>query len=253
MTSPILVTGGTGTLGRPVVALLREVGREVRVLSRHEGAAEPGVAYVVCDLRAGDGLDAALVGVDTVVHLADGTKGDDAATARLVAAARRAGVGHLVYISVVGADTVPVGWLRMKLAAEKAVAESGIPFTILRAAQFHDLVLTVARKMAKLPVVPSPGGLRFQPVDAADVAARLVELTLAGPSGLAADIAGPKVYPLADLTRSYLRASGKHRPMVPVRIPGKAGKAYRAGENLTLSGASVGTRTWEEFLAERVG
>jgi uncharacterized protein YbjT (DUF2867 family) len=159
MTSPILVTGGTGTLGRHVVTLLREAGREVRVLSRHEGAAEPGVEYVVCDLMAGEGLDAALAGVDTVVHLAGGPRGDDAATARLVAAARGAGVGHLVYISVIGADTVPVGWLRMKLAAEEAIAASGIPFTILRAAQFHDLVLTVARKMAKLPVLPAPGGL----------------------------------------------------------------------------------------------
>lgn len=253
MTSPILVTGGTGTLGRPVVALLRAAGRDVRVLSRHGRDAEPGVEYVVCDLMTGAGLDAALAGVDTVVHLAGGPKGDDVVTANVVRAARAAGIGHVVYISVIGADTVPVAWLRTKLAAEKVITDSGIPFTILRAAQFHDLVLTVARKLARLPLLPAPGGLRFQPVDAGDVAARLVDLTLAGPSGLVADIAGPSVYPMAELNRSYLKARGKHRLMVPVRIPGKAGKAYRAGANLALSGATVGARTWEEFLAERVG
>jgi uncharacterized protein YbjT (DUF2867 family) len=110
----------------------------------------------------------------------------------------------------------------------------------------------MARKMAKLPVVPIPGGLRFQPVDARDVAARLGDLALGAPAGLVGDLAGPAVYPMADLMRGYLRVAGKRRPLLPVRMPGKAGRAYRAGDNLTLTGASTGTRTWEAFLAERV-
>ena len=78
--------------------------------------------------------------------------------------------------------------------------------------------------MAKLPVVPVPGGLRFQPVDPSEVATRLVELTLDQPAGLVPDLAGPKVYGMADLVRSYLRARGKHRLLMPVRMPGKAGR-----------------------------
>jgi uncharacterized protein YbjT (DUF2867 family) len=105
--------------------------------------------------------------------------------------------------------------------------------------------------MAKLPVIPVPGGLRFQPVASREVAARLVELTLDKPAGLVPDLAGPKVYGMADLIRGYLRARGKRRLMMPVRMPGKAGRAYRAGENLSLEGAAVGKRTWEDFLAER--
>jgi uncharacterized protein YbjT (DUF2867 family) len=85
------------------------------------------------------------------------------------------------------------------------------------------------------------------------VAARLVELTLDKPAGLVPDLAGPKVYGMADLIRGYLRARGKRRLMVPVRMPGKAGHAYRAGANLSLDRAAVGQRTWEEFLAERLG
>ncbi|MHA6758255.1 SDR family oxidoreductase [Streptacidiphilus sp. PAMC 29251] len=253
-TSPILVTGGTGTLGRHVLPLLRAAGQDVRVLSRHSHQPAAGVEYVSCDLLTGDAkeLDAALAGVSTVLHLACGPKGDDRATARLVEAAARAGVTHLVYISVIGADTVPVAWVAAKHAAEQAVVNSGIPYTVLRAAQFHDLTLTMVEKMAKLPVVPNPGGLRMQPVDAREVATRLVELTLADPTGFVAELAGPTVYAMDQLTRGYLKAAGKHRPLLPVRIPGKAGRSYRAGQNLNLADADLGTRTWEDFLAERV-
>ncbi|CAM5491985.1 putative NAD(P)H azoreductase [Streptomyces afghaniensis 772] [Streptomyces afghaniensis] len=190
--------------------------------------------------------------METVLHLAGGPKGDDEATRTLVRAASAAGVRHLVYISVVGADRVPLAWMRTKLESERAVADSGIPWTILRAAQFHDLALTMVEKMAKLPVLPVPGGLRLQPVDSREVAARLAELTLGAPSGLVPDLTGPHLYDLAALARPYLRRSGRRRPMLPVRIPGKAGRAYRAGANLTLEGAEEGKRTWEEFLAEKL-
>ncbi|MEV0092204.1 NAD(P)H-binding protein [Streptomyces sp. NPDC050738] len=247
--APILVTGGTGTLGRLVVPLLREAGHTVRVLSR-KGS---GPDHVACDLLTGEGIEAALAGVETVLHLAGGPKGDDEATRNLVAAAQRTGVRHLVYISVIGADKLPVAWLKTKLDAEKAIAGSGIPWTTLRAAQFNDLVLDVMAKMAKLPVIPVPGGMRFEPVDAREVAARLVELVLGEPAGLVPDLAGPKVYGMAELSRGYLKARGKRRPMLPVRMPGKAGRAYRAGDNLAPAGAVTGRRTWEDFLAERVG
>jgi uncharacterized protein YbjT (DUF2867 family) len=252
MTSTILVTGGTGTLGRLVTPLLQEAGFKVRVLSRHSRETADGIEYFAVDLLKGDGIEAALEGVDIVLHLAGANKGDDIATRNLAKAASQASVQHLVYISVIGADRVPLAWLKSKLDAEQAIADSGVPWTTLRAAQFDSLVLTIVEKMAKLPVTPSPGGLRLQPVDARDVAARLVELVLGEPAGLVPDIAGPKVYGLADLVGDYRESRGKRpRPKLPVRIPGKAGKAYRAGENLTLTGATVGQRTWEEFLTQQ--
>ena len=259
MSGKIFVTGGTGGLGGHVVPLLRAAGYDLRLLSRKQHDAEPGVEYVTGDLMAEEGadaaagtLDAALAGIDTVLHMAGGKKGDDVATRNLARAAARAGVRHLVYISVIGADTVPVAWLRMKATAEHAIQDSGVPYTILRAAQFHDLTLTMVRAMAKSPVVPKPGGLRFQPVDARDVAARLVELVRGEPAGLVPDIAGPDVIAVSDLARSYLKATGKHRVLLPIHIPGKAGKAYRAGDNLALEGALLGRHTWAEFLAAHV-
>jgi uncharacterized protein YbjT (DUF2867 family) len=256
----MLVTGGTGTLGRLVVPRLRDAGYDVRVLSRHSREGGDGIEFVAGDLSTGEGIEAAVDGIEVIVHLAGTAKGDGDKAEHLVRAASRAGAQHLVYISVVGADRVPVasgidramfGYFESKLAAERVVADSGVPWTTLRATQFYDLTLMTVRQMAKLPVIPVPSGFRFQPVDTGDVAARLVELALGTPAGLVPDIAGPRVYPMAELVRGYLRATGKHRPIVPVRLPGKAARAFRAGANLAPDRA-VGRRTWEDFLAERV-
>jgi uncharacterized protein YbjT (DUF2867 family) len=259
--SPILVTGGTGRLGRLVISRLREAGREVRVLSRHSPTSSDGIEYVTADLLDRKAIEPAVDGVGIVVHCAGGSKGDDATTRNLVLAASRAGAQHIVYISVVGADRIPVvsgidramfGYFASKLAAERVVTDSGLPWTTLRATQFHDLFLVVARQMAKLPVIPVPAGFRFQPIDEGEVAARLVELALGTPAGLVPDMGGPRVYGMADLLRAYLRASGKHRLILPVWTPGKAARSIRAGANLAPD-LAVGIRTWEDFLAERVG
>jgi uncharacterized protein YbjT (DUF2867 family) len=256
---PILVTGGTGTLGRQVVARLRAAGRPVRVLSRaaHD---DEGVEFMTGDLSTGAGAAAAVVGVKTVIHLAGTAKGDGDKARHLVEAASQAGVRHLVYISVVGADRVPMasaldrvmfGYFASKLDAEHVIAGSGIPWTTLRATQFFDLTLRTVAAMARLPLIPVPAGLRFQPVDSGEVADRLVELALASPAGLVPALAGPRVYDMGDLVRTYLRAAGKHRAIVRVPTPGRAAAAIRAGANLAPDRA-VGRRTWEAFLAERL-
>jgi uncharacterized protein YbjT (DUF2867 family) len=252
MTTSILVTGGTGTLGRLVVPLLRDADLPVRVLSRHGGRTENGVEHVTADLLKGEGIEAALDGIETVLHLAGGPKGDDVATRNLMRVAARGGVRHVVYISIVAADRVPFGYYRTKIAAERVIATSGVPWTTLRAAQFHDLAFTVVRAMAKLPVIPVPSGMRFQPVDTGDVAARLVELALGEPAGLVPDLAGPELHGLGELLRDYLRATGKRRLTCPIRLPGAIGRAYRAGANLNLDSAMLGKRTWAEFLSARV-
>jgi uncharacterized protein YbjT (DUF2867 family) len=101
--------------------------------------------------------------------------------------------------------------------------------------------------MAKAPILPAPGGVRWQPVASREVAARLAELTLGNPAGRVPDLAGPRIYTLEELQRNYLAAVGKHRMRLPIRVPGKVGKAYRSGANLTL-GTPTGSDTWEQFL-----
>ena len=257
MTQPILVTGGTGTLGRRLVPHLREAGHDVRVLTRSSRPDEDGVTFVTGDLASGEGVDKAVDGVATIVHCAGSSTGDEVTTRNLVQAAGRVGSPHLVYISVVGADRVPTarrldrmmfGYFRSKLASERVVVESGLPWTTLRATQFHDLIHQVVRAMAKLPVIPVPSGMRFQPVETDEVAARLVSLASGEPAGLVPDFAGPRVYGAVELVHSYLRATGRRRPIVPLRLPGQGARAVRAGA-VTAPDRAVGRRTWEDFLA----
>jgi uncharacterized protein YbjT (DUF2867 family) len=160
---PILVTGGTGTLGREVVPRLRNTGRDVRVLSRHGRADEDGIRYLTGDLATGEGVEPAVDGVETIIHCAGTARGDQVKARHLVVAASRAGTPHLVFISVVGADRIPVvsgidramfGYFASKRAAEQVIAGSGLPWTTLRATQFHDLALLTVRQLARLPVAP---------------------------------------------------------------------------------------------------
>ncbi len=251
MTHSILVTGGTGTLGRLLVPRLRAAGHEVRVLSRGAGA-----GLWTGDLVTGAGVAAAVDGVDTVVHCAGTAKGDGA-KARTLVDAIGAARPHLVFISVVGADRVPMagradramfGYYGSKRDAELVVEGSGLPWTTLRTTQFHELILTVMRKAAVLPVVPLPAGMRAQPVDAGEVADRMAELAVGRPAGLVPDLGGPAVHTLPELLRAYLDQVGKRRRTVPLPAPGQAAAALRDGANLTTPDRATGTRTWADFV-----
>ncbi|GAA3308161.1 hypothetical protein GCM10020295_69290 [Streptomyces cinereospinus] len=222
----ILVTGGTGTLGRHVTERLRADGHDVRVLSRH---AQP---YAV-DLREGGGaLDAAVAGADTVVHCASTPRGgDEEAAAHLTAAARRAGVGHLVYISIVGVDLVPFGYYTTKHAVERLVEESGLGWTVLRTTQFHDFLVRLFDSLARPPVMPLPAGVRDQPIEVAEVAARLAELAAGGPPGGSRTWAGRRCAPSS---RWPARTSGP-------RAAGGRSCGYRCGGARTGPSAPVGT------------
>lgn len=244
----ILVTGGTGMLGSRVVERLRAEGRAVRVMS-HGG--RPGT--VGGDLLTGEGLKAAVEGVETVVHCASSPirksrRTDVGGTAMLLRAVERAGVSHFVFVSIVGVDRNPYyPYYRVKLDTEGIVEGSPVPWTILRATQFHDFVLGFLRPLTRLPVVPVPGDLWSQPIDVGEAAGRLAELALAPPAGRVPDIGGPEVRTFADLARAYLRAVGESKRVVEVPIPGKAARAWRAGAQ-TCPENRCGRIRWEEFL-----
>ncbi len=256
----VLVTGSTGSLGRLVVPRLQDAGCGVRVLSRHSSAGGADIECVAGDLASGVGVQAAVQGAEIIIHCAGTRQGDEDKARHLVQAASRAGTRHLVYISVVGADRIPIssgidramfGYFGSKFAAERVVADSGLPWTTVRATQFYESMLMLVERMSRLPVIPVSAGWRFQPIEAGEVADRLVELALGTPSGLVPDIAGPRAYDMAQLVRTYLRTTGRHRLILPVWLPGKANRAFRAGANLAPDRA-VGRRTWEDFLAARL-
>jgi uncharacterized protein YbjT (DUF2867 family) len=239
----ILVTGGTGTLGRPTVVRLRAAGHDVRVLSRKSG---PGL--VTGDLLTGKGIRQAATGADAVLHLATGLK-DVALAKTLIVAAREVGIAHLVLISIVGIDQNPLGYYRGKLEIERLVTDSKLPHTILRATQFHNLLEMLFRAQRFSLVVFAPS-ITLQPIAVEDIADRLVELVAADPGGRVPDIGGPQRRTVPELAKVWTVARRSRRPIVPVKVPGKAFAAYAAGHSL-VSGPAYGSRTFEDFLAER--
>jgi uncharacterized protein YbjT (DUF2867 family) len=251
----VLVTGGTGTLGRHVVAKLVAAGAPVRVLSRSITTRSPmpaGVTAAAGDLLAGDGVVASVDGVGTIVHCASSPRtrgGEVRATRHLIDAARTLPMPpHLVYISIVGVDRVPLRYYREKLAAEELIRDCGLPWTVLRATQFHDLVIMLVRQLARSPIVLVPAGTSVQPVDAAEVAQRLVDLASGPPLGRVDDMGGPQVRTIADLARTYLTATHRRRLVASLSFPGVIARGYRQGGHLAPEHA-VGRVTFEQYLA----
>lgn len=200
------------------------------------------------DLSSGAGIADAVRGCPVIVHCATGPRRDTAATHNLIGAARHADViTHLVYISIVGVDRVPLGYYREKLATEQLVAQAGMPWTILRATQFHDLLAWAFTGLSRSPVLPVPAATSVQPVDVGDVAARLVELATTAPAGRVPDIGGPQVRPMADLAHAWLAATGRRRVVLPIRLPGAVARGYREGGHLAPRHRD-GRRTFEEYL-----
>ncbi|MFI0977183.1 SDR family oxidoreductase [Streptomyces sp. NPDC021093] len=251
MTNPILVTGGTGRLGSVLVDRLLAAGHTVRVLSRGPRPAGPAQPpeHTVGDLLTAQGLDRALDGISTVVHCATGNNRTDVdATRHLVAAASRAGRPHLIYPSIVGVDRVPLPYYGAKLACERLLADSGLPWTVLRATQFHELIVWMCSAQRLLPAVLMPAGVSFQPIGTDDVADRLVSLAGTEPQGRADDMGGPEVRTATDLARAWAKAYGRRRPVLAVPVPGAVLRAYRRGDHLT-PGHAVGRTTFAQYLA----
>lgn len=250
----ILVTGGAGHLGRLVVKHLSQAGYRVCGMGRrvNPGAGWPGTEWKQADLVTGRGLTEAVQGVEVVVHLAaKGTyRADVEGTRRLLVAAHEAGVSHLVFISIVGIDTVPWSGGKAKLTCEDLIEHSGIPWSILRASQFHYGIDVLLNVLTRLPLVALlPTDFPLQPVDEGEVARRLGEIVQAGPSGRLPDMGGPQVYTSGELARIWLRQRKMRRIIVPIFLPGKTARALRKGGN-TCPQQATGTISWQTWLQQ---
>lgn len=250
----VLVTGGTGTLGQLLVPRLAS-DSSVRVLTRQRRRSEPGIRYVTGDLSNGNGLMEAAHAVDVIVHCASDfrrTKTDVEGTRRLLQAAGHSGAKpHVIYISIVGVDRHPYKYYGAKRAAEETIEASGLPWTTLRTTQWYELVDYVLSRMTRAGLTFVPKDLSFQPLAASEVAARLVRLVSAKPSGLLPDMAGPSVRTVDDLATAWSAAQGIKTRLVHVPVLGKTGAAFREGVHLNPDRA-VGRTTWESWLKKNL-
>jgi uncharacterized protein YbjT (DUF2867 family) len=245
--SVVLVTGGTGVLGRKLVPLLRERGHEVRVLSRRAGAGTH-----VGNLYTGERVAEAARDAELVLHAASDTRrqgrSDLEQTQRLLEAS--IGARHLLYVSIVGIDRIPYGYYRRKLACEAAIAATDIPHTIFRATQFHELLAGGLAAAGRLPLAPLPLDWRFQSVAAAEVAARVAELTDGEPLGRAPDFGGPEVLTGRAIVDVWRERHGRPPRVVPLRVPGRFSRGLREGRN-TCPEHADGRQRWAEFVGGR--
>jgi uncharacterized protein YbjT (DUF2867 family) len=249
----VLVTGAGGTLGRRLVGELANRGHAVAAATTREGAPKKlgTIQYLRIDLATGAGLDDAVAGVVAIVHSASNPprarEVDLGGLLRLVKAAPRA---HVVYPGIVGCDLIPTPYYGIKTETEQALIDSGTPWTILRATQFHQLIWHWYATESRNPFLLVPKDTRYQVVDPLEVARRLVDLVESGPQGRVDDLGGPFAYEAADLARSCLSAVNSKRRIIKYNKPGIVGAALRAGANLTPHRAAG--QTWNDFVLRQI-
>ena len=273
----LLLTGATGTLGQQVVkALANNPNIVARLMSRRvldpggsgglrpysrvglrrlsgygapTGRVQESVAFsfptaswVRADLKSGAGLSDAVRDIDVIIHCAGDPR-------RLLEAARAMKVSQIVYISIVGCDRIPLFYYQQKVAEEEAIKTSGIPFSILRATQFHALIDVLLRASSRLPwITPLPTDWRFQSIAESEVGRHMVELALASPTGAIQELGGPQVLSLGEMAHTWFALRQMHRAIIPYWIPGKVAAGYHRGDNTCGIELPHGDITWAQWI-----
>ncbi|EFH90975.1 SDR family oxidoreductase [Ktedonobacter racemifer] len=264
--STILVTGATGHLGSEVVRQLLEREHSVRAYTRQPHPSVPaGMQVYQGDIREGSGLDEATKGVDAIIHCATlfepGFTTDLEGSRHLIEAAKANGSPHLVYISIAGIDHSPFSlWAenpvsQVKLSVEHTIEQSGLPWSIVRATQFHYLVLGLitSGEDEKTSTITIPAGSRFQSIDISEVAQTLVTLAEQGAAGRVPDIGGPEVLTLEEMTQTYQGIFHKHNVVRSEPAEVLSGEFYDAcrSDDKLVPDRAVGRITWESFLQQQ--
>lgn len=261
----VLVTGGTGHLGRAVVQLLRQEGHAVRVLARKPGTAA-GVEWVRGDLATGEGVPQAVAGAQLLIHAATNSPAarrgrfrvadfvrspsdvDVGGTRALLAAAEQASVEHFIHVSIVGLEQMArLPYSRVKLEAEELVRASAVPWSIMRAAGFYWLMERMLSELVKRPLPMLPSQVRMQSVDSDDFARFVVTCVSDGKRGERPDFVGPEVLSMCEMAEQYMAARGVHRRIWKAPMPRRVQAALTAGN--TSSRGLRGATTWSAWLA----
>ncbi|MBD2754351.1 SDR family oxidoreductase [Spirosoma validum] len=262
----ILIIGGSGVLGSAVVHTLQTERIDFLTGSRNQLKKDSystvnqstEIPWTRVDLVTGEGLPKALIGVDTVLHLASapGKIGHEffetVITRNLLSALKQSTVKHLIYSSIVGVDKIQYSYYRAKREAELLIQESQLPYTILRATQFHDLVDAALGKLMSLPIGFIPKKLLDQPIDVGSVAQKLYQLTQTGPQQTIINLGGPQVLDAGTLVKQWMRYRKISKPIIPIPILGSLMKSFARGEH-TCPEKAFDSKTWETYLADRYG
>ncbi|BBY29960.1 SDR family oxidoreductase [Mycolicibacterium sediminis] len=248
-TTSITVIGATGLIGRQLVPLLRDAGHNVTAASRDSGV----------DLLTGQGLDDALADAEVIVDVINSATPEDSAeaffhqtAANLSAAAAKAGVRHYVVLSIVGADEMALkaGYIRGKLAQEGAAATSGVPWTVVRATQFHELAEPITESLIAADEVHAPAAL-IQPIDSSEVTAILARVAVNEPLNTIHNVGGPQKMPFSDMARAVLRHQSRTLNVLDDPSATYSGLNIDYTTLVTDDEAELGTTRLVDWLARR--
>ncbi|MEZ4772716.1 MAG: SDR family oxidoreductase [Bacteroidia bacterium] len=255
----VLVTGGTGLLGRELVSFFENNHVPYVIGSRNQPANDIlKTHWKKLDLATGEGLSECLENIDTIFHLASATRPfnpatDVEGTRKMLEAGKLSGVNHIIYVSIVGIDKLPISYYKIKIAAEQVIKDAGVDYTILRSTQFHTFLNTTIKKALKYPVAFMPKAIKYQPVGLIFVVDKLMDIYENGPINDTLEIGGPEVITMGEAAAQWLKAHNKKRWIinVPITLAGKLGKNLAEG-GLTTSAIVKHSQTWAEYLEQSI-
>lgn len=246
----ILITGGTGLLGKAVCHFLDQAGLSYQVAS-HQKPTLNGSVFM--DLTTSNGMAEAVRGKNVILHLASDKKHPDNdvhGTERLLDAIRSQGLNvHFIYISIVGVEELPMPYFKQKAQVEKMVMQSGIPYSILKATQFHEYVDSILHSLFKLGIGLVPKNVFVQPVSVTVIAKKLVDICMSQPTFRMQSLGGPEIFKLEDLAGQWLQARMKSNKHITFSLWGNNGKKLKNGV-LTCPQDKAGGLNWRSWLKE---
>ncbi len=246
--SNILITGGTGVLGKSLCALLTSHTIPFTIGSRRNLTNAENVA--VMDLLTGGGVADAVAGKSVVIHLASDLKREQQVTQNLLKALTANPTVHLIYVSIVGIDKVSIDYYRQKLASERAIKESALPYSILRATQFHEFIDQLLSNFLRAPIGLLPKKALSQPIQKEVVAAELYRMSLAPASYSMIEIGGAETLNFEQLAAAWVRRTGKKRWIINLPLWGALGRSLHGG-GLTTSNVRGESIRWEQWLQSK--
>ena len=250
----ILITGGTGTLGKEIIKQLIGAA-QINVISTKAGVRfAQGVNVIEADITDFNSLQTVVGAADVIVHCAsnpaDAERVDLDGTRNILAAINKKQFKHFIYVSIAGVDKSQYPYYVVKREVEKIIEAEGIPFTILRATQFHDFVLyRMIKPFDNAQGLTIPAGLKFQSIDITEVAGKVRQLVEVGPNNEIITIGGPEILTIEEMAAVYLDMSGRAGSFKTEMMPGERFDMLRSGINL-CGDNRFGKITWRQHLKD---
>lgn len=246
----VLITGSSGHLGSALLEQLLNYDYEVKLTSRRRPNLDKDFEWVYSDLMTGEGLDEAVKDVDVIIHTATSpmknTKAiDEKGLELLIKKAQH--IKHFIYPSIVGIEEIPFNYYRHKYEAEKLLKNSTIPYSIVRATQFHSFVENLLLSKPLFNRYFVPGNIKFQTVDSGEFAKHLLELVDNGPQGRTDDFCGPEVMTLREMAEQKIKINNETNQVVSIPLTGKLYKSLLQGKNTNVN-RKIGLVTFAEYL-----